>query len=77
MFQNPWYGQVGAPAAEDGNQQVSPPPASAEPVEEAETTSSEVEVGAVAIDPIAAVQQQLKSGWTAHVLHDERLFYCK
>ena len=38
------------------------------------------EAGAASLqssDPIAAIQRNLKSGWTAHLNHEGRLFYCK
>ncbi|KAL0275881.1 UNVERIFIED_CONTAM: hypothetical protein PYX00_003607 [Menopon gallinae] len=28
-------------------------------------------------DPLEEVKQRLKPGWTVHVTHDSRLFYCK
>ncbi|EEB17869.1 hypothetical protein Phum_PHUM491680 [Pediculus humanus corporis] len=29
------------------------------------------------VDPLEEIQQRLKPGWSVHLTHDNRLFYCK
>ena len=91
MFLNPWYGQVGGPAPEDAS--LSPPQSKShlpETKDEYKTDADDslnamaidaVDSAAAAVttsrDPIALIQENLRSGWTAHVTSDGRLFYCK
>jgi hypothetical protein len=93
MFQNPWYGQVGGQAAEDATAGNPPQQSTSDAAPEAGSQQEEsrsVEApaageaddpGATGVqrsgDPLVAIQQHLKSGWTAHLIPDGRLFYCK
>lgn len=75
MFQNPWY--AGQPAAAGGGPDgatAAVPAAGAGPDGTAEVVSNE---DAAKNDPLSAIQQRLKSGWTAHITSEGRLFYCK
>ena len=88
MFLNPWYGPSADDAAQASASNEPDPTGASGPDAQPEAgvvkttaartpSTSSASSSGHETTPTAVIQSRLKPGWTVHMTHEGRLFYCK